>query len=51
MFDLFGVKTIDELKETLKNCLMDREMRYNGSFDAAPAILNCVKLDEIGSMN
>lgn len=51
MFELFGVKTIDELKETLKNCVMDREMRYNGSFDAAPAILNCVKLDEIGSMN
>ncbi|MDD3221015.1 MAG: TIR domain-containing protein [Lachnospiraceae bacterium] len=51
MYDLFAVKSVDELKEKLKDCTSDREMRYNGSFDSAPAILNCVKLEEIGSLN
>ena len=51
MFDLFGVKSIEELKEKLKVCISDREMRYTGSFHSAPAILNCVRLEEIGSMN
>jgi diguanylate cyclase (GGDEF)-like protein len=39
------------MKEKLKDCILDREMRYTGSFDSAPAILNCVRLEEIGSMN
>lgn len=51
MFDLFGAKSIEELKEKLKDCTSDREIRYNGSFDSAPAILDCIKLEEIGLMN
>jgi len=51
MFVLFGVNSIDELKEKIKNCTYDGEMKYRGSFDAAPAILNFIQLDEIGSMN
>lgn len=51
MFDLFGVDSMDEFKGILKYCKYDKGMRYNGSFDAAPAILDCIKLDEIGSVN
>ena len=51
MFDLFGVKSIEELKGKLKDCISDCEMKYPRSFDSAPAILSCVKLEEIGSMN
>ena len=51
MFDLFGAKSIEELKGKLKDCTTDREMRYNRSFNSAPSILSCLKLEEIGSMN
>lgn len=51
MFDLFGVNSIHDLKDILKNCTFDREIRYSGSFDSAPAILSCIKLEEIGSLN
>ena len=51
MFELFGVNSIDTLKEKLKNCIAKRDMQYTGSFRSAPAILACVKLEEIGSMN
>lgn len=51
MFALFGVNSIDELKGVLINCTFDPEMRYNGSFNSAPAILSCIGLEEIGSLN
>lgn len=51
LFPLFGVSTIEELKNAVSKCVGDREMRYSGSFDSAPAILSCIKLDEIGSVN
>ena len=51
MFDLFGVDSIESLKEKISKCTYDREMRYNGSFDAAPAILSLIKLDDIGTVN
>lgn len=51
MYDLFGVNTLDELKEKVSKCTYDRDMRYNGSFDSAPAILTQIELDEIGSVN
>ena len=51
MFDLFGVNSVEELKDALKNCTFNIEMRYRGSFDAAPAILSSIKLEEIGSLN
>lgn len=51
MFDLFGVSSIDELKGVLEKCTFDRDMRYKSSYDSAPAILNYIKLEEIGSLN
>lgn len=51
MFSLFGVSTIDELKNAVSKCTTERDMRYNGSFDSAPAILSCIKLEDIGSVN
>lgn len=51
LYPLFGVSTVEELKAAVSKCTGDREMRYSGSFDSAPAILNCIKLNEIGSVN
>ena len=51
MFSLFGVHSIDQLKERLSKCIFDEKMRYNRCFDSAPAILNSISLDEIGSVN
>lgn len=51
MFELFGVGSIEELKDVLKECFTEREMRYGGSFDSVPGILGCIKLEEIGSVN
>lgn len=51
MFDLFGVSTIEELKDVISKCTQDRDMKYNGAFRSAPAIMNCIKLDDIASMN
>ena len=48
MFILFGVNSIDELKERVSKCQREREMGYNGSFDCAPAITNYIKVEEIG---
>jgi len=48
---LFGVKTIPELKERLANCATDKEMRYQGSFDPAPNILNSINLDAIATLS
>ena len=50
MFDLFGVNNLDKLKEVLANCTSER-IGYRGSFDYVPAILDCIKLEEIGSLN
>lgn len=51
MKELFGVKNIEELKDVVGKCVYDNRMKYSGSWDAAPAILNCIKLDEIGTLN
>ena len=51
MFNLFGVSTIDELKQKVSKCTYNNEIRYSNSFDAAPSILNYIKIDEIGIMN
>ena len=51
MFTLFGVDDIETLKKKIEKCVLDREMRYNGSFDCAPAIINYINIDEIGSFN
>lgn len=51
LFPLFGVTTIEELKSALEKCTAERNMRYPGSFNSAPAILSCIHLDEIGTVN
>ena len=53
MFDLFDVQTIEELKKVLSKCVSDKnaQMRYSGCWEFAPAILDVVKLEEVGSLN
>lgn len=51
MMVLFGVSSIEELKEVVGRCVYDDRMKYSGSWDAAPAILNSIKVDEIGILN
>lgn len=48
---LFGVKTIEELKQAVERNTADRDMRHRGAFESAPLIRHSVKLDEIGSIN
>ena len=48
--ELSGVE-FEELKDVVGKCVYDNRMKYSGSWDAAPAILNCIKLDEIGTLN
>ena len=48
---LFGVKTIDELKEIVKKQTLNRNVFYRGSFYPAPVILTAIKPDEIGVLN
>ena len=45
--------SIEELKKVLSKCVSDKnaQMRYPGCWEFAPAILDVVKLEEIGSLN
>ena len=51
LYPLFGVSTIEDLKTAVAKCVGERDMRYSGSFNSAPAILNCIKLEEIGAVS
>ena len=51
MMVLFGVDSLDSLKVAVEKCTFDDEMKYSGSWDAAPAILNCIKVEDIGTLN
>ena len=51
MYDLFGVNNLESLQSIISKCTVDREMKYQGSWSSAPAILNYIKLEEIGSLN
>ena len=51
MMVLFGVDSLDELKEVVKRCTYDDKMKYIGGWDAAPAILNCIKVEDIGTLS
>ena len=51
MMVLFGVSNLEELKDVVGKCVYDSRMKYSGSWDAAPAILNYIKVDEIGILN
>lgn len=48
---LFGVESIDELKKRIGKCVYDSKIRYYNSLEAVPAILNYIKVDDIGSLN
>lgn len=51
MFDLFGVSNVDELKTVVGKCTYDPSIKYNSDFYGATAILNYIKVEEIGSIN
>ena len=48
---LFGVDCIEKLKEKIEKCVYDSEMRYSGGWGAAPAILSCIKVEDIGTLS
>ena len=48
---LFGVSTVEELKETIKNSTVDHSMKYNSVWDCAPSILTSINFEEIGTLN
>jgi hypothetical protein len=48
---LFGVKSIDALKEQISKCEYDKDYRHQSSGAAAPNILNSIKVDEIGILS
>lgn len=47
---LLGAKTVEQLKDIVKESTGDRDMRHSGACGNAPGILNSIKLEEIGSM-
>lgn len=51
MYELFGVSNLAELKKCISNCTGDRDMGYKNGAGTAFAILDYIKLEEIGSMN
>lgn len=51
MMVLFGVDSLDGLKVAVGKCTFDDKMKYSGSWDAAPAILSCIKVEDIGTLN
>jgi hypothetical protein len=46
---LFGVDNIQELKDAVGKCISDDKMKYRGSWDYALSILDCIKIEEIGT--
>ncbi len=51
IFPLFNVDNIESLKAVIKDCKADRNMGYNRCYYSAPAILSCINLEEIGTIN
>ena len=51
MYILFEVENVEKLKNAISKCVYEQDMRYKGSFDAALAILNYIKIEDIGSIN
>lgn len=48
---LFGVDCIEKLKEKIEKCVYDSQMRYSGGWGAAPTILSCIKVEDIGTLS
>lgn len=51
MFLLFGVETVDQLKEIIKTSTTHTEIKYQFTWGSAHGILNSINLEDIGSMN
>ena len=51
MFDLFGVESLSKLKRVISKCEYDPKIGYAEIINAAPAILNSIELEDIGSEN
>lgn len=47
---LFGVTSIDQLKQIISTCGFDENVCYREAFSSAPAILNYINLEDIGTM-
>ena len=43
-------KNVEKLKNVISKCTYERDMHYRGSFDAALAILNYIKIEDIYMM-
>lgn len=51
MMPIFGVKTLQELKDRISKCAPDGRYHYSGAWTgAASAILTWVELDEVGTL-
>ena len=48
---LFGVDCIEKLKEKISKCVYDSQMGYSDGWGAAPVILNCIKIEDIGTLS
>lgn len=48
---LFGAGNIEELKKKIGECAYDSRIRYSDGMEAAPAILNFIKVEDIGTLN
>ena len=44
-------RVFSKLKEKIEKCVYDSEMRYSGGWGAAPAILSCIKVEDIGTIS
>ncbi len=51
IFPLFNVTNIEDLKTVIQKCIQERDMGYRRYYFPAPAILSCIKTDEIGTLN
>lgn len=48
MLDLFGVETIDMLKDRISKCTFEKDMKYIGAYRTAPNILSSINIEDIG---
>lgn len=51
MMTLFGVDSLDDLKVAVGKCTFDNRIKYSGSWNAAPVILDYIKVEDIGTLN
>lgn len=47
---VFGAISFEDLKDRVSKCKIDRDYHYSGAWEAAPAILSFVKLEEIATL-